>query len=131
MIDKDELVSHALEQNTLRTNILRLVCFLLLVFGFLLLFSPISQLLGYIPFVGGFLKLGSGILFLVASILLAIPIFVILMSIAWLYYNPRIGIIILSIGIIILAALLFYNYKNSHNIPHIVPMNVPRPVMYY
>lgn len=94
---------------------MRILSFVIIVVGILLFLSPISNTLGYIPFVGGFLKSGTQLVFLIAAILVAIPVFIITLSIAWLYYNPRVGIVILGIGIILLAVLLIYNYVVSKN----------------
>ena len=89
---------------------MRILGFLLLVVGFVLFLSPISTLLGYIPFVGGIIKSGSFFLFLIAALLISLPVYLITLSIAWLVYHPRIGAILLIAGVVILAALLIYNF---------------------
>jgi hypothetical protein len=102
-----------MESNKTYTFIMRVLSFLLLIIGCVLFLSPISKALGYIPFVGGFLKGTSFFLFLLAAIFLSIPIYLITFSIAWIIYHPKVGIIIFSIGSVILIGLFLYNHYAS------------------
>ena len=84
-----------------------------MVFGICLFFSPITTLIGYIPLVGGFI---SGVLFwaiFIAALIICLPIFIIVLSIAWLRYRPKIGLIILGIGLAILAVVLIVSKTRS------------------
>ena len=78
-----------------------------------LFFSPITTIIGYIPLVGGFI---SGVLFfaiLLAAILLCIPLFFFALSIAWIRFHPKVGIVLLVIGLVVLAVILIINYTSG------------------
>lgn len=77
--------------------------------GFCLLFSPLIDILGFVPFVGGFIK-GSLILVVtVGGFIICIPLWIITFSIAWTWYHPKVGLIFLGIGLSILGAIIIYN----------------------
>ena len=79
-----------------------------------LFFSPITTILGYIPLVGGFI---SGILFfaiLLAALVICIPIFFLTVSVAWLRYHPKVGLLLLAIGLITLGVILVINYTRGN-----------------
>jgi hypothetical protein len=74
-----------------------------MVLGICLFFSPIVNLLGYIPIVGGFVSGIAGFAIFIAAIILCIPLFAIAFSLAWLLYHPKIGLVILSFGLLVLG----------------------------
>lgn len=74
-----------------------------MVLGICLFFSPITTILGYIPLVGGFVSGIVGFAIFIGAVLFCIPMFVIALSLAWLRFHPKIGLVILSVGLIILA----------------------------
>ena len=79
-----------------------------------LFFSPITIILGYIPLVGGFI---SGIVFfaiLLAALLLCIPLFFFALSVAWLRFHPKVGFILLGIGLVVLAVILVINFTSKN-----------------
>ena len=108
-LGKWELFEEAIKKSKCFTLGLRIVCYVLMVASICLFFSPITTLIGYIPFVGGFI---SGVLFfaiLLAAILICIPIFLLVMSAAWLRYHWKVGVIMLAIGLVILGVILVVN----------------------
>lgn len=86
-----------------------------MVLGMWLFFSPISNILGYIPFVGGFLKSTVGFILFVAALIICIPLYLIAFSLAWLWYHPKVGIAILLVAIAILVIILVLNGRASSN----------------
>lgn len=72
-----------------------------MVFGILLFFSPITEILGYIPLVGGFVKGVAGFAIFVGAVLACIPLYLIMFSVAWLRFHPKIGAITLIAGVLI------------------------------
>jgi len=84
-----------------------------MVVGMWLFFSPISNILGYIPFVGGILKSTVGFILFVAALLICIPLYLIAFSLAWLWYHPKVGIAILLVAIAILVTILVLNGRGS------------------
>ena len=77
-----------------------------MVLGICLFFSPITKLIGMIPLVGGFIGGVLGFAILLAALLICIPLWIIATSLAWLFYHPKIGAIILLIGAVILTVVL-------------------------
>lgn len=72
-----------------------------MVLGICLFFSPITTILGYIPLVGGFVKGVAAFAIFIGAVLFCIPLFIVAVSVAWLRFHPKIGIMVLSIGVAI------------------------------
>ena len=108
-----ELFDEAIMKSECFTRCLRIGCYLLLVASICLFFSPITTLIGYIPLVGGFI---SGVLFfaiLLGALIICIPIFFLALSIAWLRFHPKVGIVLLLIGLVVLGVILFFNFSKG------------------
>lgn len=71
---------------------LRLGFFILMVLGVFLFFGPITTLFGYMPLVGGFLKGVAGLVVILGGILFSLPIYTMVLGIAWIRYRPYVGI---------------------------------------
>ena len=97
---KDGFFQQLNDDNNLITWLLRLAGFLLLLFGLLLLFRPMSVLADIVPFFGTLVAYGTGSL----AFLLALPLWLITVGIGWVAYRPLLGIglLILSAGLIFL-----------------------------
>ena len=65
-------------------------------FGFILLFSPVTTLTYYLPLVGGFISTLTGYIMTLLSGLLSLPLTLGTIGLAWMYYRPIKGIIYLS-----------------------------------
>lgn len=63
-------------------------------FGLFLMFSPIVWLISWFPLLGNFLGRLSTFLFYLVSILIAIPISLITIALAWLRFHPIKALII-------------------------------------
>jgi uncharacterized membrane protein len=100
-VSKDDLFEEALEQSKQFTLIFRVLAYATMVAGICLFFSPITTILGYIPLVGGFISGVATIAIFIGAVLLCIPLFLIALSLAWLRFNPKIGLAILGVGLII------------------------------
>jgi hypothetical protein len=77
-----------------------------MVFGIYLFFSPIVNLLGFIPLIGGIISGIVGFAIFLAAFLISIPLYILALAIAWLFFHPKVGLILLAIGGIILAVVL-------------------------
>lgn len=75
-----------------------------MVIGICLFFSPITTILGYIPLVGGFVSGIASFAIFIGAVIICIPLFIMALSIAWLVYHPKVGLMILS------AALIVFGY---------------------
>ena len=84
-------------------NIIRLLAWLTLFIGIGLLFSPIIELVSFIPLIGTFIAAGIAIAVWIVAFILSIVIFGITISLAWLFYRPiiAIGVIALITGIVL------------------------------
>ena len=91
-----EMFATAASQNRLLTWGLRLVGFLMLLFGFLLFLGPISTLSSLIPFLGGLV--GAGI-FLV-SLIGAVFVWALLVGLAWMAVRPLLGGTFLALALV-------------------------------
>jgi hypothetical protein len=76
-------------------------------------FSPITSILGYIPLVGGLISGIVGIAIFLAALLVAIPIYLLVTSVAWLKYHPKIGAAILIAGVAVLTFFIVYNHSKG------------------
>ncbi len=95
-----EMFSNARAANRTFTWVARVGGLLLLLFGFLLLLSPLSTMSSIVPFLGGIFEAG---IFLV-SLLAAIALWALLVALAWMVARPLIGgaMLALAIGGIVL-----------------------------
>jgi len=78
-----------------------------MVLGVYLFFSPIVNMLNYIPLVGGLISGIVGFAIVLAAILICIPLWIIATSIAWLFYHPKVGLILLGIGLAVFGLIMF------------------------
>ncbi|MEI8394376.1 MAG: TMEM43 family protein [Rhodospirillaceae bacterium] len=80
--------------------VLRLVGFILMLIGPMLFLKPISTFLSFIPWVGDFAAgiVGAGAF--VMSLLIALPLTLITIAIAWLFFRPVIGISLLVAALV-------------------------------
>ncbi len=94
--------------NTTLTWILRLVGFLVMFFGLLLIFKPLSVLADVLPILGTIVGAGTGfIAFLIAAVLSVITI-----AIAWIVYRPLLGIALLVVAAALIY-LIFTRFKKA------------------
>lgn len=103
----------AVKKSETMTRLLRIGCYLLMVISICLFFSPITTLLGYIPLLGGLLSTVVSWAIFIAALIICLPIYLLVTSIAWLRYHPKVGIAILLIGGAILAVILIINSKKA------------------
>ena len=105
VFDSKQMIAISVKKNMTETNLLRLLFFVLMVLGICIFFSPIVDLLGYLPIVGGFLKGTAGIIVFIAAFLVSIPMFSITFGLAWLRYHPLIGGVACTFAVALLITL--------------------------
>jgi len=76
------------EGNTFLTWILRLVGFLMMLFGMIMMVNIFSVLASVVPFFGNIVGTGTGML----AFAVAVPLTLVTIAISWLAYRPMIGI---------------------------------------
>lgn len=92
--DADSMFQAAQSENRMLTWILRLAGFLMMLFGLKMVFEPLGVLADVLPFLGSIARTGTG---LVAGIL-AFVLTVTTIAVAWLFYRPVLGVILLVIA---------------------------------
>ncbi|WP_411825341.1 TMEM43 family protein [Luteolibacter sp. AS25] len=92
----EEMFISAHESNKIMTWILRALGVFLMFFGFSAIFRPLSVVADVVPFIGNIVGVGTNLV----AILLALPISLVIISFAWIYYRPLIGIplLVLAVG---------------------------------
>ncbi len=106
------MIDKAVEKSECFTRGIRIGAYFTMVIGICLFFSPITTIIGYVPLIGGLISGIIGFLILLAALLICIPLYILATSIAWLFYHPKVGLIILGVGIAVLAIVIILT-KNS------------------
>ncbi len=107
LVPATQMFQAAQQANTVLTWILRGVGALVMFIGFVLFFRPLSVLGDVIPFLGDIIGLGTGAIGLaMTAVLSAITI-----AVAWLYYRPIVGILVLLAGVGIAVGLWWLGRK--------------------
>jgi len=106
-ISKADIFKKDLNSNSVTTNIIRVLCFILIVAGIGLLFSPIIELLNFIPLIGSFIAVGFAFAIWIAAFIVGTLIFCLTVGLAWLVYRPKIGIPLLLIVVAIILVACF------------------------
>ena len=104
-----QLYSEEQASRDLLTWVLRLVGFLAMGIGLALVCRPLSVVADVIPFVGNIVGGVSGFL----SFLIALPLTLIVISIAWVFYRPMVGIPILIVGVAGVVGAFVLKSKNA------------------
>jgi hypothetical protein len=87
-VSSEAMFASAHAANKLFTWLLRLLGFILMLIGFSLLFRPLSVLADVVPFIGNIVGAGTGFV----AFLLSLPLSLLVISVAWIFYRPLIGI---------------------------------------
>ncbi|CAD8108051.1 unnamed protein product [Paramecium sonneborni] len=104
----EECFSKIVNENSLLFWIFRIIGYILIAVGTIILLSPVSFLTEFIPTT----KL-TGFKFLIFGSVSAIPITILSVCISWIYYRPKIGLLMLLISIILGGSIFYYGYLNQ------------------
>lgn len=109
--DKENVIKAALDRNQLRTWGFRLLGFVLMLIGLVLVLRPFSVLADAIPLVGDIVGAGTGII----AAIVAAALSLMTIALAWFVYRPLIGIplALLSIGLIVFLIMRIAKQKKS------------------
>jgi hypothetical protein len=100
------MITDQQKAEALMTWILRAVGFFVVFIGFALFFGPIAILASFLPFLGALVR-GATTFF---AFVLAVPVTLVTIAIAWLVFRPLIGG-----GMLVLAAVLLYLLWRWHH----------------
>lgn len=93
--EADSMFKAAQSENRFLTWILRLGGFLLMFIGLKMVFGPLGVLADVLPFLGNLVRVGTGLV----SGILAFVLSLITIAVAWLFYRPVLGAILLVVAI--------------------------------
>lgn len=85
---------------------MRALAYFLMVISICCFFSPITTLVGYVPFLGGFLSSAIGLAIFLAALIVCIPLFLLCVAVSWTVFHPRVGLIILGIALVVMGVVL-------------------------
>ena len=91
------------------TWILRLVGLVLIAVGIGMIFRPLSVAADVLPFLGSLLEVGVGIIAFLGSLCITMLV----ISMAWIFYRPLIGIPLLLISVGSIVALFVMKNKKA------------------
>lgn len=103
------MFKNAADGNAMVTWIVRGVGLLLLFVGFSLILGPLGVVGDVIPFVGALVRMGTGLIGLV----LALGVGTLTIAIAWFWYRPLLGVLILVVGFAITAGIVWLGRKRA------------------
>lgn len=95
VVPANQMFQQAQEGNVTRTWLVRLLGFILMFIGLMLIFKPIATFGDVIPIVGSILNFGIGVFAFVVALALSL----IVIAIAWLFARPILGISLLFLGL--------------------------------
>lgn len=98
----DSMFESAQQSNKILTWILRGVGALIMFIGFSALFRPLSVIADVVPFIGNIVEVGTGFV----ALLLTVPISLVVIAFAWVFYRPLIGIPLLLVAVGVIAFLI-------------------------
>ena len=96
-----------LKQNKGSSEVCRIILWAGNIFGHYLLFAPILTIILYIPLFGWLFAKFLSIAFFIFSLIWGSMIHLIIMSIAWIFYRPILGIIFGSISAVLVLLVFF------------------------
>lgn len=111
----DELFVEADEDNTTLAWILRVVGFLIMVFSITLMLQPLATAVDIIPFVGDCMQSGMECcIFPTIAVLIAIPLSLFTIGLAWLAYRPIIAVpLVVGCGVLIVCICMRLRNKKK------------------
>ncbi|TVR02513.1 MAG: hypothetical protein EA398_07200 [Deltaproteobacteria bacterium] len=99
----EAMFADAMAANVAMTWFLRFLGWLMLFGGLMALFKPLAVVASVLPIAGSIVRTGSGIV----AFLIATPIALIVIAIAWIVFRPLLGILLLILGIGLAVGLKF------------------------
>lgn len=106
---KDQMVASAKDAAATMTWITRLIGFIMMFAGMMMVFKPLVVVADVLPFLGSMLEMGLGIF----CGLIAFALSFVTIAIAWIFYRPLLGILLLLLGVGAFAGLFVMSKKKK------------------
>lgn len=100
--NKELMFQNAEDGNTMWTWILRFIGWFIMYIGLKMIFNPITVLADVLPILGDIAGIGLG----VVAFLISTAVALVVIAIAWLFYRPVLGIILLAAAVGLLVLLI-------------------------
>ena len=105
--DAEAMFASAQSSNTMMTWILRLVGFLVMLFGVRLVLAPLSVLVDVIPVVRTVVSMGVGLI----AFLVSAACSLLVIAVAWFFYRPVLSITLLALAAALVGGLVMLKKK--------------------
>lgn len=109
--DAKSMFDAAQSSNTTFTWIVRAAGFFAMLVGFKMIFSIVGVLGDVVPFIGNIFRFATGL----AAFALTAVLSTVIIGIAWIYYRPLLGIIIIGLGLVFAVAALVLGKKKAND----------------
>jgi hypothetical protein len=106
-VSADDMFTGLEAGNTYLTWGLRFLGWFLGFIGLTLVFRPMVVVADVVPFLGGLVGAGASL----ASFVIATPLALFTMAVAWLFYRPLVGLALLCVGFLIMGGLGFLVHR--------------------
>jgi hypothetical protein len=106
-VPADQMFKAAQSSNATLTWILRLVGFLMMLFGMTTILKPISVMGSVVPAIGSLLGAGTFLISLLVSVVLSF----VTMAVAWIVYRPLLGILLLAVAVAAIVGIFMVAKK--------------------
>ncbi|MCE9546219.1 MAG: TMEM43 family protein [Planctomycetia bacterium] len=93
------MIQTAQDANVMRTWILRGVGTFIMFLGLMMMMKPLSVLADVVPFIGSIVGAGTGII----AFLIAVPLSLLTIAIAWLFYRPVLGVSLIAVALVLVV----------------------------
>lgn len=103
-LNKDQMFEEEQKENTARTWLLRLAGFALMAGGIFLVSRPIAVFGDFFPMLGGIVE----VMLIIFAVILALPLTLVTIAIAWVVVRPLIAIPILVVGVLLLGVGIWF-----------------------
>lgn len=90
-----DMFKDAIDGNIFLTWVIRAAGLVMMFFGFMLSFAPLTATLGRLPLLGGLVRGGASLVGLVMTLALGS----IIIALGWIYYRPLVALVVLAIGL--------------------------------
>jgi hypothetical protein len=94
-VPADEMFQAAEQANVMMTWILRLVGFFMMMMGIGMVLRPVAVVADVVPLIGDMIGMGIGL----ASFAIAAPLSLLTIAIAWIFYRPLLGIVLIAVAV--------------------------------
>lgn len=107
--DAEAMFASAQSANTMMTWILRLVGFLVMLFGVRMVLAPLSVLVDVIPVVRTVVSMGVGLIAFLISAVCSLSV----IAVAWFFYRPLLSITLIALATALVVALVVLKKKKA------------------